>query len=196
MTLPSGHEAVPCRQPNLIFKRQLQQRQSGMNPAFGPLSSLCPLQLGAAAGQQAPAASQAAAAALLQQQPYSQSLPSDQYGGAAAVQQQQLASLSGCNRSTFELPASYQPLLLHLLCRGALLQLRQRICLTAETECFGMCCRAYGQQGAADMLAAFSGNAYMEGLLGQQQQQQQQMQAVRQPSSELPDPGEWDPGFR
>jgi hypothetical protein len=49
------------------------------------------------------------------------------------------------------------------------------------------------------MLAAFGGNAYMEGLLGQQQQQQQQqqqMQAVRQPSSELPDPGEWDPGFR
>ena len=48
------------------------------------------------------------------------------------------------------------------------------------------------------MLAAFGGTAYMEGLLGQQQQQQQQqqMQAVRQHSSELPDPGEWDPGFR
>jgi hypothetical protein len=46
------------------------------------------------------------------------------------------------------------------------------------------------------MLAAFSGNAYMEGLLGQQQQQQQQVQAVRQHSSELPDPGEWNPDFR
>jgi hypothetical protein len=97
LTLSSGHEAVPCRQPHLIFKHQLQQHQSGTNPAFGPLFSFCPLQLGAAAGQQAPAASQAAAAALLQQQPYSQSLPSDQYGGAAAAQQQQLASLSGCD---------------------------------------------------------------------------------------------------
>jgi hypothetical protein len=66
------------------------------------------------------------------------------------------------------------------------------------TKCLCSRCSGYGQQSAADMLAAFSGNAYMEGLLGQQQQQQQQqqMQAVRQHSSELPDPGEWDPGFR
>ncbi len=58
----------------------------------------------------------------------------------------------------------------------------------------------HGQPGAADVLASFGGNAYMETLLGQQQAVAQNLAAaataVRQHSSELPDPAEWDPLFR
>jgi hypothetical protein len=88
----------------IISKRELQLAPSWHKAGSAELYSVCPPQLGAAAGQQAPATSQAAAAALLQQQPYSQSLPSDQYSGAAAAQQQQqLASLSGYDKSTFKM---------------------------------------------------------------------------------------------